>query len=109
MTLPLTSKELIDIALQALKDEFKELGEEFTPEQRELLKKIVVGLAEERIALAVSDSDAEKDKHRLNLAHYESALTSAMGIARIKSYDSAISLIGRILAGIAVATGKAII
>lgn len=107
--LNLSGKELVAIVLEAVKEEFDSLKEDFTPEQQELLKKVVVGLAEERIALAVSESDEEKDQHRMNIAHVESAATAMLGIARIKAYDSTISVVGRILAAIAVATGKALV
>jgi hypothetical protein len=105
----LDKEELLNLVLGALKDEMARFKENLTDEQVDALKDVITGLAEERIALALADDPDKKEYHRTNLKHYEAAFMSVSGIARLKAYDSAISLSGRILAGVLLATGKALL
>jgi hypothetical protein len=99
----------IELIVAAFKEEFAHLKENFTPEQQRVFKESLIGYANERIAMAMASDEGEKARRRKNLEHYESAMKSCAGITQIKSYDSAISLSGRILAGILLATGNALI
>lgn len=94
-----------DAVTQEINTNWKGLKEE----QQSKLKEILTRIAEEQLAIAMTDDAAKKESHRTTIKHYEAAICHIKGVTKIKAYNSTISVIGRVLAGILLATGKALI
>jgi DNA-binding transcriptional regulator YdaS (Cro superfamily) len=81
------------------------------PDREPQIAAVLAGMAlpPEMLALALSQDERQREYHRANIAHYKAALLSISSIVRMRAYDSTINIIGRVIAGIAIATGKDLI
>ena len=102
-------KTILDLVLEATNTELDAVKDDLTDEQKEAVANNMKYLAEEMLALALSQDERQREYHRANIAHYKAALLSISAIVRMRAYDSTINIIGRVIAGIAIATGKALI
>lgn len=103
------SKTILGIVMAAVEAELESYKDDLTEAQKEQAATCAKYLAEEMLALAMAQDEQKKDYHRKNIVHYQAALLSISAIMRIRAYNSTINVIGRVLAGIAIATGKALV
>lgn len=100
---------ILDLIMSATSAELEAQKDDLTDAEKEAVSTNMKYLAEEMLALAMTQDEAKKEYHRRNCEHYKAALLSISGIVKIRAYQSTINIIGRVFAGIAIATGKALI
>jgi hypothetical protein len=101
---------IIQIVMDAVKKEVEtNWKDELTDKQKDFALETIKYLGEESLVLALTEDETKKEFHRKNIEHYLSAIESLKATAQIKAYRSTINVVGRVLASIAIATGKAII
>jgi hypothetical protein len=102
-------RTILDLVMEATSAELEDAKDELTAEQKEAVANNMKYLTEEMLALALSQDETKREYHRANIAHYKAAMLSISAVVRMRAYQSTINIIGRVIAGIAVATGKALV
>lgn len=104
-----THKDILSMVMGAVEAELEAQKDDLTEEQKEAVANNMRHLTEEMLALAMAGDETRKEYHRKNIAHYQAALLSISGIVRLRAHQATINIIGRVLGGIIIATGKTLI
>ena len=92
---------LLSIIMAAVEAELETYTDTLTPPELELVSLNLKYMAEEMLALAMSQDDGKVEYHQKNITHYQALILNIHPVIRARALNSATNILARTFAGIA--------
>lgn len=100
---------MLSVIMAAVEAELETYTADLTPPELELVSANLKYMAEEMLAMALSQDDPKVEYHQRNIIHYQSLLLRIHPVLRARALNSCTNILARTFAGIAVATGHPLV
>jgi hypothetical protein len=99
--------DFLELVLESVRENLKkDFKNKFSAQDFTAIETICLYIAEENVALAITDDEAKKDYHRKNIKHYESSLASMKAVSEITAYNGIINTVGVVMGAVGIIAVK---